>query len=86
MFLYILNKCIYPNDSAEREKPCNQCKNHTVFHSGVNFPEPPENLLNRMKQETKTNPGAKPHLGSFSSVMNCRAQSNRAGTAERAEF
>ena len=36
MYIYV-----YPNDSAEREKPCNQYKNQTVFHSGVIFPEPP---------------------------------------------
>ena len=40
MYIYV-----YPNDSAEREKPCNQYKNQTVFHSGVIFPEPPEIML-----------------------------------------
>ena len=37
MYIYV-----YPNDSAEREKPCNQYKKQTVFHSGVIFPEPPD--------------------------------------------
>ena len=41
---YIEYIYVYPNDSAEREKPCNQYKNQTVFHSGVIFPEPPGSL------------------------------------------
>ena len=31
-----------PNDSPEAEKPRDQHKNDRVFHSAVDFPEPPD--------------------------------------------